>query len=826
MVKPTKAESAGKTKHDHDFDFESSRQFVPFCFVGLFVILVFLFRDFLFTGGAMLHGSDMINAGIQARTMLVEYVKTHGSVPQWDPYLFGGLPYVEAFHGDIFYPLSFLKFFGSVPRMIGFVLFLHVFLAGVAMYFAARQFKLSKVASVISAAAYMFAPVLVSLIAPGHDGKMFVTALYPLLMMFLDRSFTTSGFKSFFNFTLTGGMIGLIILTPHPQMSYFMLWSVSFYAAFKLIMMLKDKKGIPALIRPAALTVYAVVLGLMISAIQFYPGYQYTTNFSPRADTKKGWDWAISWSMHEEEAFSLLVPEFVGASVNTPDTKTYYWGKNAFKDNSESVVVAALFMAMLGLVFSHRREGYFFGGLALFSFLYALAGTTPIFRLFYLLPKVESLRAPSMIMYLFSFSIALLAGMGIQYFMDQRKSGAKVTPPGFYYVLFGFPGLLLVFAFLFSAAGQGMLNLWASLFYESASREFVQQGVSKLDVAYMNLRAIQSGAWLSFLFVGATAVLIWLYIKRMAAAVALIVIAILVAKQGAIFDARFVHEDDPKRYWGPNPVPNYLKQQPGEFRVMNLAPDISPNLLPYFHIPVVMGYHGNQLRWYDELVGGPEKTNQLNPRFLNLVGTKYLTVPAGQQIPEGYFGDSETPIVSTFGSVSIVRNDNALPRVFLVDSTVVHTDRQMINMLILGKDTDPRNASDLREVAHLEEKPALPIQKGKSLFDSAKIVSYDFDSITVEVSCATNKLLVMTDTYYDSWHVTIDGASAPLLRADGAFRGVAVPGGKHTIAMVFRSERYATGKAVTYTSTLYLLGIVGFGIFYMRRKSSTSETSS
>lgn len=826
MVKPTKSESAGKAKHDHDFDFESSRHFVPLCFVGLFVILVFLFRDFLFTGGAMLHGSDMINAGIQARTMLVEYVKTHGEVPQWDPYLFGGLPFVEAFHGDIFYPLSFLKFFGSVPRMIGFVLFLHVFLAGVTMYFAARQFKLSKVASVISAAAYMFAPVLVSLIAPGHDGKMFVTALYPLLMLFLDRSFNTTGFQSFFNFTLTGGMIGLIILTPHPQMSYFMLWSVSFYAAFKLIMMLKDKKGIPAVIRPAALTAYAVVLGLLVSAIQFYPGYQYTTHFSPRADTKKGWDWAISWSMHEEEAFSLLVPEFAGTSVQDPDIKTYYWGKNAFKDNSESVVVAALFLAMLGLVFSHRREGYFFGGLALFALLYALAGTTPIFPLFYLLPKVESLRAPSMIMYLFSFSIALLAGMGIQYFMDLRRSGAKALPPGFYYVLFGFPALLLVFAFLFSAAGQGMLNLWASLFYDSAAREFVQQNISKLDVAYMNLRAIQSGAWLSFLFVGATAVLLWFYAKRMVAAVALIVIAVLVAKQGAIFDARFVQADDPNRYWGPNPVADYLKQQPGEFRVMNLA-GLSPNLLPYFHIPVVVGYHGNQLRWYDDLLGGIEKQNQLHPRFLNLVGAKYLTLPAGQQIPQGYFGDSTTAIVSTFGNVSVVRNDNAFPRVFLVDSAVVHNDRQMINMLVIGRDTDPRDARDLREVAHLEEKPALPIQKGMSLFDSAKIVSYDYDSVTIEVTCSTNKLLVMTDTYYDSWQVTVDGAPAPLLRADGAFRGVAVPGGgKHTVAMLFRSERYSTGKVTTYASTLYLLGVVGFGIFYMRRKPTTSETSS
>lgn len=824
-MKPSKQEP--KPKEKSGFDVEAWPYFTPVCFAGLFLVLVFLFSDFLFTGGTMLHGSDMINAGIQARTMLVDYVKAHGAVPQWDPYLFGGLPFVEAFHGDIFYPLSFLKYLGSVPRMIGFVLFFHIFLAGITMYFAGRQFKLSKIASLIAGSAYMFAPMLISLIAPGHDGKIFVTALYPLLMLYLDRSLTTSGFKSFLNFTITGGVIGLILLTPHPQMSYFMLWSLSFYVAFKLIMMLKDKKGIAAVIRPGVLTVYAVFLGLLIGAIQFYPGYYYTTHYSPRTEMKKGWDWAISWSMNEEEAFSLIIPDFVGTSTSNQSVKTYYWGKNAFKDNSESVVVAALFLAMIGLIFAHRREAYFFGGVALFALIYGLGGTTPIFKLFYwLIPRVDSLRAPSMIMYLFSFSIALLAGFGIQYLIDFRKSAAKSAPPGFYYVLLGFPALLLLLAFLFTAAGKGMLNLWTSLFFSSAPHDMVQQGVSKLDVAYLNLPAIQSGAWVGFLSVAAVAVFILLFVRRMTGSAVFTLVIFIIAIEGARFDSRFIEAVNPNQYWGPNPVANFLQKEPDHFRVLNLAmPTITANLLPYFQIPVVTGYHGNQLMWYADLLGGIERMNKLNPRFLNLVGARYLTLPAGQQIPDGYFGSQPTPVLASFGNVSIVKNENAFSRVFLADSVAVIPERSIIDMRVLGTDQSERDAADLRAVAYLEEEPPIPIEKGFSPLDSTWIVSYDFDTVVVGVNVTTNKLLVMADNYYDAWQVSIDGAPAHLMRAYGTFRAVAIPPGNHTVSFVFYSERYATGKAVTYASVLWLLGVVGFGIFKGRRKKEETKES-
>ena len=95
----------------------------------------------------MLYGSDTINAGVFLRSFYIYHFNQFGEIPKWNPYIFGGMPYVDAFNGDIFYPFSILKFFGSLTYMLGFNLFLHIFAAGMFMYFAARQFKLGKTAS-------------------------------------------------------------------------------------------------------------------------------------------------------------------------------------------------------------------------------------------------------------------------------------------------------------------------------------------------------------------------------------------------------------------------------------------------------------------------------------------------------------------------------------------------------------------------------------------------------------------------------------------------------------------------------------------------------
>ncbi|UCD64535.1 MAG: hypothetical protein JSW34_03615 [Candidatus Zixiibacteriota bacterium] len=147
MAKKRKSGKTKATVQKKTFELESRRYFLPIAAAVVILALVILFSDFVFSPDKMLHMSDQIQAGVFFRTFLVDYFAEHRAIPQWNPYIFGGMPYVEAFHGDIFYPGSVLKFILDWWRWQGWTLIIHFFLAGLFMYGAARQFRLSKMAA-------------------------------------------------------------------------------------------------------------------------------------------------------------------------------------------------------------------------------------------------------------------------------------------------------------------------------------------------------------------------------------------------------------------------------------------------------------------------------------------------------------------------------------------------------------------------------------------------------------------------------------------------------------------------------------------------------
>lgn len=833
-----KKRSAAPRKNTSKFNPENHRWYVPIVFICLLIALVVLFSDFIFSD-QMLSGSDTLQQGYTFREFYVEHFKEYHEVPQWIPYYFGGMPYIEAFHGDIFYPFSILKFVMPLKRALGWLLFLHIYGAGLCMYFAARQFKLSKTASLFSAAIYMFSSYLVSMVAPGHDGKMYVTALFPLVMLFLDRGFEK---KPLLNFSLLGLVIGLILLTPHAQMAYFSLWTLSLYTAFRLIMLWRDTKSIKPLIRPAALTTYAVVIGLLLSAVQFYPGYYYTTHFSPRSETKRGWDWATSWSMHEEEAVGVILPEFAGTMSR--NTKTYYWGKNWFKDNCETAGTVAFFMALIGIAYWRKRESWFFMGLALFALSYALAGTTPLFKLYYwLIPNVSKMRAPSMIMFLFVFSAALLSGMGVQAVINARKEFANKISKNFPKLLFGFPLFMLLLAILFTIAGRGMLNLWTSIFYSDAATTMVQQGVSKLDVAYMNLPSIQSGAWLAFFFTGLTAICLWLYRTGklgMGILVAMLAIPVI---DGIRFDRRFITLVDNSEFRGrfsPNALTNLLGKSHEKFRFLDLS-DPQDNSMVLAGIDLMVGYHGNQLKWYDQLLGGPNLLNVRRPpnarfttvpylpndRLANLIGLKYMTMPSDQNLPPTIYGERPLVTVVDFGRMKLIRNDNAFPRVYLVDQYKVYSDTVVNDSTITGRriiDQEVLHGDiNLRHSVLLEEPPTLQYAHDSLSTDSAWIEHYETDSVAIGLKVTENKILILADNYYDAWHAAIDETPAKILRAYGTFRAVEIPAGSKEVTFRFYSSRYHHSRWVTLLTAGYLVIIIGLLLWRDCRKEDELE---
>jgi hypothetical protein len=799
VAKSKKMESGNIIRHNLRFNL--------ILFAILFVAVIALFNVFVFSD-KMLDSSDQILAGVFFRSFYVDYVAEHGAVPVWNPYQFCGIPYIDGFHGDTFYPFSIIKFFMSAYRALGWNMLLHVFLAGITMFFCARAFRRSQMASTLAAISYMFAAVFISQVAPGHDGKMFVVSLFPLTLMFIELGFRG---KPVLYFSLLGLTIGIIILTPHPQMAYYCLWACAFYFVFKLIFRYVDRKSIPSLVSPTVLFVAAVIVGLAISAIHFYPGYIYVQEYSPRSDEKRGEDWARSFSLHWEETASLVVPEFCG--VNAEGEKSY-WGKNGFKDNSEYAGAVPLLIALVAVIMVRSRKTWFFGGLALFAVIYGLAGNTPFFYLFFhLIPNVKSTRSWSMIMFLFSFSIGLLAAFGLDFIIEQSRKLKGQQRRTFRVALFGLPAVVFIGALFFASAPDAAIGIWKGIFHNNMvpQRNMVLQN---------HLSSISTGFWITSLFLIAASVAAWMYSRKKAAVVILWVILAAALVDAYRFDLKFIRTFDQKATFSSTPLVDYFKSAPGKFRVLDLTGQryLPYNYLPMFGIEEMTSYHGNQPRWYNKLLGGTGMRNMVNPNLMSMTNTRYLLIASADQ------GNTLTRAgfreVNRWQNFQVFENPMANDRAYIVHEWLVDADEDNIHQAVLSTSFDPRKQVGLLKDPGIRAVTDSLLTAG----DSAVIESYENDRIIIRTTSQVDGILVLADNWYPDWKGFLDGQEVEVYRANGAFRGVVIPSGEHTVEFKYISESQRTGRWLTMAGLLAVaLGVVGSVIPRRRRGNSGVE---
>jgi hypothetical protein len=814
MVK-RKAQTQSTSLKAFDFvkQIEEHPRFFWYYAAAILVFVVVLFNKFIFSN-AMLYGSDTLQAGILFREYMVDYYKAHGSVPMWNPYIFCGMPFVDAFHGDIFYPPTFiLKMLLPLQRALGWGLILHIYSAGLFTYMCARGFGLSKVASAFAGVSYMFAGYLVSLVAPGHDGKIFVTTLFPLAFHFLNRGTATLRLKWFL---LLGLTIALIILTPHPQMAYFTLWGLGSFFVYRMVFMFRDKIGTAKIALTAALFVLAVVIGLFGSAIQFYPGYKYVQEFSPRSGTgaegRSGYEWATSWSMHLEELVGQFVPLFSGVSINDPKAQGGYWGRNAFKDNTEYTGFFPILIGIVGIALWRRRETWFFAGMAAFALVYALGATTPLFYIFYvILPNVSKMRAPSMIMFLFSFSFAMLAALGIDALIRLRNEAKARITQKLHKALMITSSALTVLALLFTAAGKPLLSVYTSIFYSGIETRSIQMMEGNVPTVVMSL-------WLIALLCWAATYLIRGYVTGTAGRLALFALIFISLTDLWRVDFRFIETVDYDRYFPHSPILEKLKAEKEPVRVMDLTRQTysSKDYFALNGVEQLVGYHGNQLKTFDEFVGGLTYSRliankRINLRPFLLTGTKYIILDRGTQFPEE-FGltkvyDNEVTVYETPGSMR--------------RASIYHTS-QLASNTVSDLDQLYDESFPYQKVLLISEVPEYqPVVPDSGAQESVEIVEHEIARQHYKVNMASAGLLFVSENYFPGWKVKVDGVERKILKADHTFRAVSLDKGSHDVEIYWDWPRYTKSRLVTiFTIILSGLGIAAC-LFYERKTKGT-----
>jgi hypothetical protein len=779
------------------------------------VVTVLLFQAFLF-GDGMLFGGDTIPDGIYTRQYYKDFHAENGGVPRWNPFILGGLPFVDAMHGDTFYPGAWLKFFMPLTRALGHKLVWHLLLAGLTMYAFLRTIKIRREAAFLGGLMYLLAPSFISLVYPGHDAKMYVIAWLPLAFVFLERLMMR---PRVLWAALLGGVMGLLVLTSHVQMAYYSYWALGLYFLYRLITGGHHAAGTAT---RATGFVGAVALAVTLGAVQLLPAYTFTTGGqSVRAgEARTGYGYATSYSMHPEEVVGMVVPSFQG--INFVDGRsggrfsTRYWGRNGIKLNSEYLGILPMLFAVMALVMCRGRDRWLWLGIAILSLIYALGAHTPFYRLFYhFVPGVKNFRAPGMIFFLFCFAAVVLAARLLHDLYERTGTVGKLDR-GAFIVMGGF----IAAAVVMSVAGSAVFDVWRAIMYRGMPEDFEPFMHGAVPYAAADL-------WRIAIVVAAALAGARLYARRSIGPLALTVaLATAIVVDQAPVAGRFITELDPATNGGtaPDAVVQRLRTElanTGPFRVLGAFSRHEANYYAMFGIQLADGFHNNELQSYEFFRGPGKGQIPAGWRFYeSWLEDEFQPDRIGENPWLAVAGVRYLPVRQQDGTVALLDNPGALDRAFVVhDWTITPSDSAAVLMMGEAGFEPGRTATITSGVPVPFDPP------GKTVRGS-RVTALDYGTDTVEITADLTApgLLVLTDNHVPYWTAMVDGEAVPINRAYGTFMAVACPQGEHAVTFTFRSGPFHTGRMLTLAS-IAMIVLLAAGDMLAGRLRRRSEPS-
>ena len=711
--------------------------------------------------------SDQYIAGYAFREYGASMLRETGSFPLWNPYLFGGMPYVAAMHGDIFYPTFLLRLVMPTDAAMTWGFIIHLILAGIGTYLFLRALGLGFFPSLAGGAAYQLSGALASLVSPGHDGQLFVSALLPFAMLLILRTIRDNRLWGWGALAI---VVGLAVLSPHPVKLQYMLIASGAFALHLVFGGEGDRLERRAALRRLGAALGMIVIGFLIGAIQYVPVREYVP-WSPRAGGR-GYDYATSFSMHVPELINGFLPQFSGILAN-------YWGPNGIHLNNEYLGASVIILAVAGIGSALRRarSRFFWVGMIVVGLLWALGNTTPFYRIVYaVVPGTKYFRTPDMMLFVPTFAFAVLAAYGAE-----RVLAGRVTAR---YAL-GWVAFALLVAVV--ATMGGITNLAAAM-----------AGPERYDIVQGNHADLVVGAWRTFVAVAALAAVIWFVARR-----------------------RFWSFSPPAAtLFATDPIVDYLRARSDSSRVFTVPlrqteaardPYFSGDALMHHRVRQVLGYHGNELGRYERLYKTDDLSRQLaNPNFWQLTNLQYWYTNVDQPPLEG-MTRVLGPVKNSVGSTAyLYRSPGEQPAAWVTTAIVKAPDEQVLNTVL-----EPR--FNLRSVALFDTAAAVQgrtdlREAPDTLAIRARVVRPSPTEIRVSLDqpAPAGSALVVTENFSPGWKATADGKAVTADRADYILIGVPLPTGAREIQLTFDSAVYRVGKLVTLialaTATLLLVG--------------------
>lgn len=694
-----------------------------------------------------------------------------GESPFWVPYIFGGHPQVSDPQSMIFSPPHLLQALltpNPSMRAVDTVSFLSLLFGAFGVLGFARDRQWHVAAGLAAAIAFAFGGSAGWRIQ--HTGQIFSMIYFPWALWMLERTLRL-GLKRYG--VLAGFFAALIALDP-DQVAFLTLVVLAFYILGFWV------NGKPMIERFRATFWPVASMGatfLLITAIPtllvlHFAGLSNRPHFTI-AEAEMG-------SLHP----STLLTFVIGNLFGTIGPAEEFWGAPSVHwPYIVSLIIARnmanFYMGLLPfigiLVWLASREAYARRFLVLslmfaVMILYALGKYTPVFGvLYHSLPGVALFRRPADSLFLVGSLGAFLAGFGI----NQLLMADRIRPR----VLIIIAGVL----FLFCIGGVGMA-LWLKQFGNAGD-----------DIA------------IAIGFMALTGLVI-LLARRFAATRPLVVTTAFALLLTLDFGWNLRPNDStglpPSIYEvvetsSKNPVIADLRQRvvqnatrrdrveltglgfewPNLGLIHGLENTLGYNPLRLGHFAIATGA-GDTVAGVDQHRFAPLFPSYRSP-FANLLGLRFIVLPIPLEQMDPRMRQAPLPLVARHPGAYIYENTETLPRVMIARTAEIMDQDKLVR-------DGQWPGTDFVAKAYIERTDAtLPTDGG----GSAEITRYSNTDIRISVQSEKGGVLLLNDIWHPWWFATADGHEVPVLRANGAFRGIILPAGTRDVRFRFQPLR-------------------------------------
>ncbi len=591
---------------------------------------------------------------------------------------------------------------------------------------------------------------------------------------------------------------GLVAITQHPQMTYYIFMLIGVLVLTALIITIKERtwkdfgKQIAILMACALL-----IFGTNLSWWKMNQDYLKETMRGGHSElTKQAQDkpaegldikYATDWSYGKAETMTLLIPNWEGGAsgynvgkdsqlcktmrsqgVPKRDAEQFckqaptYHGEKMFTSGAVYVGAIICFLFVLGLLIvpgPYKWALLFATCMSIFlAWGKNMMWLTELF--FNYFPMYNKFRAVESILVVAEITMPLLGFFGLQKIVSGEIEWSKLRNSLF--IAGGVTAGICLFAALFA----GSFDMTSS--YDTQWKGQVPQW---LYDAILDQRTdmMRNDAWRSLLFVVLAFALTFWYAwqknnsqKPIANSLFFAGLAMLVLLDMVPVDKRFFNNDN---FLKPKDADAYFKIQPWEeeilqdksldYRVLNLTANTFNDSRTSYRLKSIGGYSAVKLRRYQDLID--EHISKMNWNVLNMLNTKYIVTQRG-----------------------VVQNPDAMGNAWFVN--------EVLFVPTPDDESAALNTLDLHTTAVSDEKfrKVLSCTGTPSEGDEIIMKEYKPNELSYYSSTTQDRVAVFSEIYYpDGWHIYVDGKEIALGRVNYVLRAAIIPAGEHTITMNF-----------------------------------------